>query len=141
MGQPIRDLLENELCIGLLESALALDEAKEVATAGVFHDHEEVLAALEDLKEADDVRVLDFLKEVDLLKDLALRKIILHIRLLDRFDGHVLASEFVDPESDLTEGALADQLDELVVLESSRWQLIILLYVRLNELYQSVSLL
>lgn len=100
-----------------------------------------MLAALEDLEKANDVRVLDLLQQIYLLEDLPLRKVILHIRLLDRLDSNVFASEFVDPESDLSEGALADQLDELVVLESSRWQFIILLDVGLYELYQSVSLL
>lgn len=47
----------------------------------------------------------------------------------------------MDPKSNLSEGALADQLDKLVVLESSRWKFIILLDVGLYELYQSVSLL
>ena len=61
MRQSIGYLFEDELCIRFLKSSLALDKSEEVTTARIFHDHQQVLARFEHLKQADDIRVLDFL--------------------------------------------------------------------------------
>ena len=45
------------------------------------------------------------------------------------------------PKGHLTEGAFPDQLNEFVVLECCRWELIVLLDVRLNELDELISFL
>lgn len=42
--QPVRDLLEDELGVRLLQLSLALDQSQEVAATSVLHDHEEMLA-------------------------------------------------------------------------------------------------
>ena len=47
----------------------------------------------------------------------------------------------MDPESDLSEGAFPDELHEFVVFKSRGRQLVILLDVGFNELYQSIALL
>ena len=47
----------------------------------------------------------------------------------------------MDTEGDLTEGSLPNEFHELVVLKCSRRQLVVLLDIGFNELYQSVALL
>jgi hypothetical protein len=141
VSQTIGYLFEDKLRIRLLQSSFAFDKSEEIPATRVLHDHEEMLTAFKDLEETNDVRVFDLLEEIDFLKHLALREIILHIRLLDSFDCYVLSCKLMYPKSDFTKSTLPNKLDELIVLECSRWQLIILLYVRLNELNKSVSLL
>lgn len=104
-----------------MQSSFAFDKSKEITTTRILHDHEQMLAAFEDLKEADDVRVFDLLEEVDLLKHLALGEVILHVRLLDGFDCHVLSSKLMDSKSDFSKCTLTNKLDEFIILEGCRW--------------------
>ena len=86
--------------------ALMLEqESEKVTTASVLHDHQKMLARLEDLKQPDHIRMLYLLQKVDLLEDLALGEIVFHIAFLDGLDGDVFAGQFVNPERDLAEGA------------------------------------
>ena len=85
--------------------------------------------------------MLYLLQQIDLLKDLPFGEVILHVALLDGLNGHVLAGELVDAEGDLAERAFADELHELVVLEGGGRQLVVLLDIGFDELYQSVALL
>ena len=132
VGQAVRDLLEDEFAVTLLEAATLLDQPEQVSTSSVLHDHQQVLAALEDFQEANDVGVLDLLEEVHLLEDFALGEVVLHVTLLNRLDRNILASQFVHAECDLAERTLAYQFDELVEFEGGGWQLIILHYVALD---------
>ena len=83
--------------------------------------------------------MLNLLQQVDFLEDLALTELVLHILLFDGLDRDTLTSELVHAEGDFSEGALSDQFDEFVELESSRWQLIILRNVILDVADQFVS--
>jgi len=47
----------------------------------------------------------------------------------------------MDSESDLSEGAFPDEFHEFVVFKGSGRQLVVLLYVGFDELYQSIALL
>ena len=141
MSQSVCDLLEDELAVALLETAPLLDQFKQISTASVLHDHQQVLAALKDFQEADDVRVLDLLEQIHLLEDFALGELILHVALLNCLNGDVLASKFVYAECYLPECTLAYQFDELVEFEGGSWQLIVLRYVTLNVLYKFVPFL
>lgn len=132
VGQAVRDLFEDEFAVTLLEAATLLDQPEQVSTSSVLHDHQQVLAALEDFQEANDVGVLDLLEEVHLLEDFALGEVVLHVTLLNRLDRNILASQFVHAECDLAERTLAYQFDELVEFEGGGWQLIILRYVALD---------
>jgi hypothetical protein len=85
--------------------------------------------------------VLDLLEEIDLLEHLSLAEVVLHVGLLDSLDGHLLPRQLVHPQSNLTEGTLADELDELVEVEGGRRQLVVLLDVLLDVLDQLVTLL
>lgn len=116
MRQAICYLFENKLRVRLLQSPFAFDESEEVSATGVLHDHEQMLAAFKDFKETDDVRVFDLLQEVDLLKYLALREVVLHIRLLDGLNCHVLSSELMYPKSDFTKRPLSYKFHELIIL-------------------------
>lgn len=60
VSEPIGYLLEDELGVGLLQLALPLYKPEQIAAASVLHDHEQMLARLEDLEEPDHVRVLNF---------------------------------------------------------------------------------
>ena len=85
--------------------------------------------------------MLDLLEEIDLLEHLSLAEVVLHVGLLDGLDGHLLPRQLVHPQSYLTEGTLADELDELVEVEGGWRQLVVLLDVLLDVLDQLVSLL
>ena len=100
-----------------------------------------MLAALKDLEQSDHIRMFDFLEKVYLLEDLSLGEIVLHVALFNSLDSHVLSCQLVDAKGDLAESTLADQFHEFIVLESGGRQLVVLLYVRLNELNQSIPLL
>lgn len=141
VSQAIGNLLEDEFGIGLLKLALPFDESKQISSAGVFHDHEQMLAGLEDFKQPDNVGVLDLLQQVDLLEDLPLTEVVLHVILLDGLYSYLFASELVYAEGHLAEGSLADQLHELVEVQGRRWQLVILLNVLFDVLYQVVAFL
>ena len=65
--------------------------------------------------------MFDLLEEVDLLKHLALREVILHVRLLDSFDCNVLSSKLMDSKSDFSKRTLTNKLDEFIILEGCRW--------------------
>lgn len=85
--------------------------------------------------------MLDLLEEIDLLENLSLAEVVLHVCLLDGLDGHLLPRQLVHPQGHLTEGTLADELDELVEVEGGRRQLVVLLDVLLDVLDQLVALL
>lgn len=139
--QAVRNLLEDEFGIRLLELAFPLDESEEISSTSVLHDHEQVLAGLKDLQEPDDIGVLYLLEQVNFLEDLPLAEVILHVVLLDRLDGHLLSRQLVHSQRDLAKGSLSNQLHELVEVESRGWQLVVLLDVLLDVLDQVVALL
>ena len=85
--------------------------------------------------------MLYLLQQVDLLEDLALAEFILHVLLLDCLDRHAFACQLVHAKSHFAKGAFADELDELVELESRRGKLIVLRNVILDVAYQLVSFL
>lgn len=85
--------------------------------------------------------MFDLLEKVDLLKHLSFRKVILHIGLLYGLNRNILSSQLVDAQGDLTEGTLPYKFNKFVIFEGRRGKLIVLLYVLLYELYQSISLL
>jgi hypothetical protein len=49
MRQGVGYLFEDEFGIRFLKSPLAFDKSEKVATARIFHDHQQVLARFEDL--------------------------------------------------------------------------------------------
>lgn len=59
----------------------------------------------------------DLLENVHLLEHLASGILVLDVGFVDTLDGHVLASELVDPKSDLAERAFAQQFDELIEIK------------------------
>lgn len=139
--QAVRNLLEDEFSIRLLELAFPLDESEEISSTGVLHDHEQVLAGLKDLQEPDDIGVLYLLEQVNFLEDLPLAEVILHVVLLDRLDGHLLPRQLVHSQRDLAKGSFSNELHELVEVESRGRQLVVLLDVLLDVLDQVVALL
>lgn len=100
-----------------------------------------MLAGLKHFQESYHIRVLDLLKQIHFLEDLPFGEVILHIRLLNGLDCHVLASQLMNAQGHFPEGAFAYQLHEFVILEGGRGQFVVLLYVGLDELNKSISLL
>ena len=85
--------------------------------------------------------MFDLLEQVDFLEDLALREVVLHVVLLDGLDGDLLARQLVDAERDLSEGTLADKLDEAIEVQRGGRQLIVLLDVALDVFDELLALL
>ena len=112
--QSISDLLKDEFGIALLKLSFSFDQSEEVATTGIFHDHEQVLAALEDLEESDHVGVLYLFEQIHLLEDLSLAKVVLHVILLDRLDGNLFTCQLVNTKRYFTEGTLSNKFDKFV---------------------------
>ena len=100
-----------------------------------------MLAGLEHLEQPDHVRVLYLFQKVNFLENLTLTKVILHVVFLNCFDGHLLTSKLMDSKGNLSESTLSDQFHKLVEVQCCRRQLIILLDVLFNVLYQLVTLL
>ncbi len=117
VSQSVHDLSEHVSGLGFGQSASLLQIPKEVPTCRELHDDEDVQSVLEDLEETDDVGMSDLLEDVDLLEDLVPRELVLHVRLVDRLDGHVLPRQLVHPQEHLTECPLANQSDYLVAVE------------------------
>lgn len=100
-----------------------------------------MFAALEDLQQTDHVRMLNLLQEVDLLEDLALAELVFHVALLYRLDGHLLARQLMHPQGYLPEGALADQLHELIEIERCGRELVGFIDMALDVFDEALLLL
>jgi hypothetical protein len=100
-----------------------------------------MLLAFEHLKQPDHAGMPYFLQNVDFLKHFPARVLILDRGLVDTLDRHFLTSQFVHAKRDFAEGAFAQQLYELVEIESCRRYLAVLLRIRLYVGYQVLALL
>lgn len=114
VGDTVDHLLENSLRCVFIQVLTLFHKLKQVATISILHDQQKVLRALEDFEQADDIGVADFLEDVDFLHYLLLGVSVLHVALVDGFDGHLSASQFVDTKSHLAKSTFSDELNKLV---------------------------
>ena len=112
------NLLEYSSSLALIESPSLFNKLQEITTTSIFHHHEQVFWRLKDLKESDDVGMAHLLQDLHFLENFLLLIVIFHQGLVDRFDGNNLSCELVDSKSNFSECSLADELDELVVVNT-----------------------
>lgn len=112
---------------------------KQVTATSILSHHQEVLWALKAFEQPDYVRVPDLVQYRHLLAHFLLRKFILQVRLINSLYRYVFPCELMYPQSDFSEGALADELNELVVVEGSWGHLAMLLNVGFVEFYDALA--
>lgn len=141
MGKTVSDLLENEFGITFLKFTLSFDQPEKISTACILHDHQEMFARFKNFQEPDNIRMLNLFQQVDLLEHLSFTEIVLHIVLLNCLDSDLFTGQFMDTQSDFSEGSFANKFDEFVKVQSCWWKLIILLDILFNVLDQLVPFL
>jgi hypothetical protein len=108
MSKAVNNLLEHVFCFNFLKSLSLFDILQQITTAGIFHNHEEMFLAFENLEQANDVGVPNFFEDENFLEDFFLGEVILHIIFVYCFNRYILASKFVDPESHFTKSAFSN---------------------------------
>jgi len=111
-------LLEYSSSLALIKSSSLFNELQEISTASILHHHEQVLGRFEDFKESDDVGMAHLLQDLHFLQNFLLLIVIFHQSLVYRFDGNNFTGELVDPKCDFSEGTLAYEFHELVVVDT-----------------------
>ena len=108
-----------DVCPGhvLVEAAEVPEEGVEVAAVEVLHDEVQVLPAGEGVEEADDEGVARGDEDVALRQDALHGVLPDHVRLPEHLDGEEVARDPLPSEEDAPEGAAADGLDDLEVLD------------------------
>ena len=99
-----------------------------------------MLLALKNLEQADDAGMADFLENVNFLEYLASTVVVLDVNLVNGLDGHLLASQLVDPQGNFTKSPLAQQLNELVEVQCRLRDDFVFLNVRLDVLDKANAL-
>jgi hypothetical protein len=107
IAETIDDLLEDDLGIGLLQSASLPHIVKEVTTGAQFHHDDDVLFRFNSLVDLHDVVVSEFKKQANLLHQLLLLCLISEALLVQRFDGNQLSHELMHGEVDFSESTTA----------------------------------
>ena len=75
------------------------------------------------------------------MENLPFAEIVLHVVFLDGLNSDLLSSKLMHSEGHLTEGTFANQFHKFVEVQCCRRQLVILLNVLFNVLYQLVPFL
>lgn len=114
--QALDQLTEHVLRQVFLQLSASPNVRQEVAAAADLHDVDRVRLGVEALVEPHNVLVPCPLQDVVLLHDLLQGALICHVGLVDRLQGHELAGEPVDRQVDFAEGALANDLADLIVV-------------------------
>jgi len=111
-------LLEYSSSLALIESPSLLNELQQISAASILHHHEQVFGRFEDFKESDDVGVANLLQDLYFLQHFLLLIVIFHQGLVDCFDSNNLSCKLVDSKGNFSEGSLADEFHELVVVDT-----------------------
>lgn len=86
------DQLPVELCSLLfVEASITDNEIEQLATVGMFHNHEKFLFCLNDFVKLDDVRVSNFLEDLDFSGDSFDVLLVIDFLFLKNFYGNLLS--------------------------------------------------
>jgi hypothetical protein len=113
------DLCEQKFGDVFLEFASLANICEEITAATDLHDEDDVLNGLKRFIETDNITVTRVSQDVELLHDLALRRIILHHRLVYRLERYELRRKTVNCKVHFPEGTLTHDFADFIPLDLS----------------------
>ena len=141
VSKAIYHLLENSPCSLLIQPLSLFDVLEQVTSSRILHYHQKMFLRLKNLKKPDNATMSDLFKDINFLENFPPAILILHIWFVNCFYRNILAGQLVNSKGNFSKGPLSYQFDELVEVQSGRRDLLVLLDILLDILYQLLPIL
>jgi len=119
VAQAVHYLLEDFLCIGLLQPPPLPDIVKQVSTSAQLHDDDNVLLGLDRFINLDNMIMTELEEQVHFFHELLLLDLVGQALFVQRFQSHELPNQLMHGQVDLSEGSSAQHLADSVEGELS----------------------